>query len=285
MQPVSGNWCWIARDRPDLRYGLAHGWRFAIIFATICIYVYIYQYLTRHFRSLVMPSALTEPPQPQPHRRGPRSVSETNLTDGVHEYGIPLGTRRSTTIVQTFEDRKPHTGSFTPGVVSEISSSTYHLTTPGSEMNLTKHHVGVAVTPETSSSSYFHKASKDLSNPGTRHLGLPGGSSASTTKYSSGRRRTRDTVETEIKRMLLLNGYPIMYIILWIPGMTNRIMEASGQPSSSKVLAALQCSTQFVGFANALTYGLNREMRQILARDLRRLFFRGKSTKGLALGD
>lgn len=74
-----------------------------------------------------------------------------------------------------------------------------------------------------------------------------------------------------------------MYIILWIPGLTNRALEASGQPSSSKVLAALQCSTQFVGFANALTYGLNREMRQILGRDLSRLFG-GKSARGVELG-
>lgn len=79
--------------------------------------------------------------------------------------------------------------------------------------------------------------------------------------------------------MLLLNGYPILYILLWIPGLTNRFIEASGRTTSNKALAALQCSTQFIGFANALTYGLNREMRQILGRDLRRLFngevFRG----------
>lgn len=84
--------------------------------------------------------------------------------------------------------------------------------------------------------------------------------------------------------MLLLNGYPVMYIVLWIPGLTNRILEASGRPSSSEVLAALQCSTQFVGFANAVTYGLNREMRQVLGRDLGRLLWgRKASAEGLEL--
>lgn len=38
MKPVSGNWCWISKSRTDLRYGLTHGWRFAIIAVTIGIY-------------------------------------------------------------------------------------------------------------------------------------------------------------------------------------------------------------------------------------------------------
>lgn len=74
------------------------------------------------------------------------------------------------------------------------------------------------------------------------------------------RERSR-RVEREIKKMLLLNGYPIAYVVLWIPGITNRIMEATGYTSNNRALAVLQASTQYIGFANAVTYGLNQQWR------------------------
>lgn len=77
-------------------------------------------------------------------------------------------------------------------------------------------------------------------------------------------RRETHHVEREIRRMLLLNAYPFMYVMLWIPGLANRLMEASGHSPSKDVMAALQVSTQFVGFANALTYGFNHHLRDRL---------------------
>lgn len=71
-------------------------------------------------------------------------------------------------------------------------------------------------------------------------------------------------IELEIKRMMLLNTYPIMYVVLWAPGLINRLMEASGNPNSKTTIAALQASTQFVGLANALTYGFNHHLRDRL---------------------
>lgn len=42
----------------------------------------------------------------------------------------------------------------------------------------------------------------------------------------------------------------------------NRLMEATGQtPSNPRAVAALQSTSQFVGFANALTFGVNATMR------------------------
>ncbi|KAK0439980.1 G protein-coupled glucose receptor regulating Gpa2-domain-containing protein [Desarmillaria tabescens] len=71
-----------------------------------------------------------------------------------------------------------------------------------------------------------------------------------------------------ISKILLLNAYPIAYVVLWIPGLCNRLVEASGH--SSRVLQITQASTQFIGFANALTYGWNenvaRSMREMLKR-------------------
>lgn len=42
IEPVTGNWCWIARDPPYLRYVLGHGWRFAIFLAVIGVYVAVF---------------------------------------------------------------------------------------------------------------------------------------------------------------------------------------------------------------------------------------------------
>ncbi len=74
--------------------------------------------------------------------------------------------------------------------------------------------------------------------------------------------------EAHIKKMLLLNAYPIWYIILWIPGIANRFVEATGH--RSRVLAILQASTQYIGLANAITYGLNERILGQLKQRFRR---------------
>jgi hypothetical protein len=89
---------------------------------------------------------------------------------------------------------------------------------------------------------------------------------------SSAQEETRQArnVEREIKKMLLLNAYPVLYIILWTPGMLNRLVEATGH--KSRVLSILQCSTQYIGLANAITYGFNGDLRRSLKTDLVRLY-------------
>ncbi len=72
-------------------------------------------------------------------------------------------------------------------------------------------------------------------------------------------------VEREIKKMLLLNAYPILYVILWLPGILNRLLEAAGKPSY--VLTIMQCSTQYIGLANAITYGFNEHLKTSLRAD------------------
>ncbi|KAG8156855.1 hypothetical protein KVR01_013268 [Diaporthe batatas] len=70
-------------------------------------------------------------------------------------------------------------------------------------------------------------------------------------------------VEKEVRRMLLLNAYPTLYVLLWIPDIVNRLMEATGTaPSNTRIVGALQSTSQFVGFANALTFGLSATMRR-----------------------
>lgn len=58
--------------------------------------------------------------------------------------------------------------------------------------------------------------------------------------------------EVYIHKMLLLNAYPIGYILLWAPGIANRFAELTGH--HYRFLAIAQASTQFVGLANARKY-------------------------------
>jgi hypothetical protein len=61
---------------------------------------------------------------------------------------------------------------------------------------------------------------------------------------------------SELQKVMLLSSYPVYYIILWIPGIANRLVEAIvGQ--APRWLTILQASTQFVGLANAVTFGWN----------------------------
>jgi hypothetical protein len=62
----------------------------------------------------------------------------------------------------------------------------------------------------------------------------------------------------QLRRMLLLNGYPILYIVLWIPGIANRICEAVGL--NYTWLSGLQASTQFMGVCDVLTYAYNEQL-------------------------
>jgi len=61
--------------------------------------------------------------------------------------------------------------------------------------------------------------------------------------------------EIKIQRILLLNAYPIGYVLLWIPGIANRFVELGG--GKSRTLAIAQASTQFVGLANASMFSIS----------------------------
>ncbi|KAI0158308.1 G protein-coupled glucose receptor regulating Gpa2-domain-containing protein [Xylariaceae sp. FL1272] len=70
-----------------------------------------------------------------------------------------------------------------------------------------------------------------------------------------------------VRRMLLMNGYPIAYIILWIPGIANRLAESVGK--SPTWLTALQASTQYIGLINAITYGISEQVRRDVWKKLK----------------
>ncbi|CZT18616.1 uncharacterized protein RCC_04460 [Ramularia collo-cygni] len=170
--PVSGNWCWIKKDRQDLRWGLTHGWRVAIFIVTVSIYTYVYIYLARHYRGVSSVGS-------QASERELHSSSEQELS----RMGNSKEDDKKTLIQTTCAPASPN-----------------HNTTGR-----------IKKTPD-------------------------------------------------LRKMLLLNGYPLLYILLWLPGMANRVHEAA-TGWSPEWLVAMQSCTQFVGLGNAITYALNEQFR------------------------
>jgi len=258
MKPVSGNWCWISKKRTDLRYGFTHGWRFAIIFITIGIYSYIWWYVGRHFRSLG--KMYNSAGSSRSHERlqtkhttrsegynarlshgtdNPREKTAASSTKGAVERRFGVKESDAESQASNVELIPNDAATFgTP--LREITSPTRVEARPG--------------TPPSHKLGHNKTASAETPPWGTNFDDEDHRAENSATAYLRNRSRQ---VERDVKRMLLMNGYPIMYVILWIPGLINRIMEASGGNMSSKVLAILQTSTQFIGFANSVTYGLS----------------------------
>ncbi|KAF2734437.1 hypothetical protein EJ04DRAFT_603179 [Polyplosphaeria fusca] len=241
MKPVSGNWCWISEARTDLRYGLTHGWRFAIIAITIGIYSYVWWYVSRHFRSL----------------RGMHDsvFSGNHVLESIHSPVTAQNKPNSTNAVRVTTDYSVHVERKFPikesDATSQISNVGYTPSdAPSSRMSQE------LLSPGKLAASHQFSHDATVLGPSTSDADHFANSNA---KYA--REQSRQA-ERDVKRMLMMNGYPIMYVILWIPGMINRIIEASGGHASSRVLAILQCSTQFVGFANAVTYGLSGVWRK-----------------------
>ncbi|USP73695.1 uncharacterized protein yc1106_00969 [Curvularia clavata] len=260
IAPVSGNWCWISAKRTDLRYGLGHAWRFTIILTTIAIYIYIWIYMKRHFSALWAHSqAVSYDPGSSARRREFRrhdafqlkSESQTELHEINVEYHYEVKLSDGSMATKKGDDPSTHKLDKEDSCASEITRD----------------------DPSSSKSSPYSSPARDKERDveaGRTTVGVEGPIGHMTSMSQSGIKRRN--VEKEIRRMLLLNAYPILYIILWTPGIINRLVEASGH--KSHVLAILQCSTQFIGLANALTYGFNEHLRKSVKGDLMNWFRR-----------
>ncbi|VUC23762.1 unnamed protein product [Clonostachys rosea] len=207
----NGNWCWIKASRVDLRYGLTHGWRLFIFFATIIIYTYIYIRLKQTFKSL-------------------RTFDRTTDTHPSREVGGYPG------------------------------SDTEHI--------LVSHDITVTHELQETSEGRFQGPHDEPSRGIKSHMGNSFGVSRPTLESVSGPHyASHMPAPPNVKKMLLMNGYPLAYIILWIPGIANRLAESVGQ--SPRWLKALQASTQYVGLVNSLTYGISEQMRQEVWKKLK----------------
>ncbi|OAG21679.1 hypothetical protein CC77DRAFT_833720 [Alternaria alternata] len=269
LKPVSGNWCWISGKRTDLRYALGHGWRFSIILGTIGIYIYIWVYMRRHFiqlhnlsggRSYGQGSSNKAAKRRTFHRDNAielRSESQTELHEinVEYRYEVKHSEGRSGTSLGKDLDIESSVG----------DNRRPSETTLGSPLS--------PVSPYIKDPSALTKDFPPADSVRNVAIAMPGSSAkvAISGAYESGTTPQRNgasprDLEREIKRMLLLNAYPVLYIILWLPGILNRLVEASGH--SSYPLAILQCSTQYIGLANAITYGFNEHLKTTVRRDL-----------------
>jgi hypothetical protein len=316
MGPVSGNWCWIVSSQTGLRYALTHGWRIAIIFFTAGIYIFVWWYMNRHFRSMVSSTVSDLSGATERSRRKRKGFKRMNDGDDAGERGqqdTELSTVSKSRISRVCEDQwemsapeaayvRTQEEELTPGgrkraagrrsrassvcSVSDSEPEDYNdihnriIEEEGRAQQYQQYQLyqqeqqqrqqqqqQQAPTMKTTSSRKAPPPA--LNNPKVD-------ATATTGSEFPQRRQTRQ-MEREIKRMLLLNAYPIMYVILWIPGLVNRFLEATGNTSQSRVLAALQSSSQFIGLANALTYGFNTALRKKV-----KVWWRRRGRKGRA---
>ncbi|KAG6000613.1 hypothetical protein E4U21_005286 [Claviceps maximensis] len=264
---VSGNWCWIRRDRLVLRYALTHGWRIAIFVATIVIYTVIYVRLTRVFGILRIGNAWSTYPS--------KHVQSRIVEDGQHLDAAAAAAE------------SPQRSSDTDGILVSQSFSISHETQQTHHHHHHHHHQQLhhqleCVTHEMrkmpsptvrSGHDHDHDLDFDLdldvktTPTTTRHTHTAAAVAdkdfVSKPAHASAISVAKIPAPPNVRRMLLMNGYPIAYILLWIPGIANRLVE-SINGSSPQWLTALQGTTQFIGFVNAITYGYSEQMRRDL---------------------
>ncbi|KAF8633201.1 hypothetical protein AX15_001470 [Amanita polypyramis BW_CC] len=229
-EPATGNWCWIKAKPSYLRYVLTHGWRFLFIAIEICLYVYLNYYLRRHYRTLAAAIQTGNSPM-SPTLSEPHPHSSLQFSAGGTSSAVDIAdTEKANSIEQTNN-----------GVSTVLALPC-----------LAKLNRGTSYVSTQQQRS--HPTSWSLSITGLRGTNYVSGSFSADAQYQA------------IQRALLLNAYPLAYIILWIPGMVNRLIEATGHTST--VMQFLQALTQLVGLANALTYGWNERV----AKQLRERF-------------
>ncbi|KAK8172748.1 G protein-coupled glucose receptor regulating Gpa2-domain-containing protein, partial [Phyllosticta citrichinensis] len=217
VAPVSGNWCWISQDKTALRYALGHGWRFAVMFGTMFIYIYLAAYMRKNFFSSYLSDI--------------SSGASYGISDAVDDDNDDDRTESQIELANILKN---------PAAI-ERDDSPLRGELP---MHQHAHH-----HRRPSQSNAGSRAARR----GTHHSSRR--PSAATMGKGVPATTTSRKVEREVKRMMMLNAYPVLYVLLWIPGAVNRFFEASGH--KVKWLAIAQSSTQYVGLANALTYGIN----------------------------
>ncbi|KAK3670410.1 hypothetical protein LTR78_009650 [Recurvomyces mirabilis] len=260
--PVTGNWCWITREHFGDRYALTHAWRLAIFVTTAGIYTWVYIHLKRIYGRFAMnerSTALTSSAR-RATMHDVRVVDEVELTSS-HRHDISQ------------DDEQP-LRHYTARIDVKDDHYVSHETTPQTASY--KHFAVITAAQEVSelpershtqgSSSSQHESQTDeqtaYSTCQTAPILSPNKSAATTSSTKPA--YVRPT--SDLRRMLLLNGYPILYILLWIPGIMNRVWEAFG--TSPLWLQGLQATTQFMGFADVLTYAYNEQLHKRISTRL-----------------
>ncbi|KAF2790179.1 hypothetical protein K505DRAFT_218067, partial [Melanomma pulvis-pyrius CBS 109.77] len=233
--PVSGNWCWIKSDRADLRYALTHGWRMGIIITTIGLYAYLFFYVRQRFSGDTGPFEL-----PAISLRVEARQERYKCQANSQALGELTGEFPVDSPVNELEGDYPTKESDDLLAASWVTNFSLYQGRAHRSRNSSK-------SAEPHSKAELNIETGDISN----------GQPAHATDFDT----MNKARNKKIQLALLLNAYPIAYILLWLPGFINRFVELS-TGKSSFVLQVLQSSTQFVGVANAITYGFNERVRR-----------------------
>ncbi|EPS45036.1 hypothetical protein H072_999 [Dactylellina haptotyla CBS 200.50] len=285
---VSGNWCWLSVKPTYYRYVLMHGWRFAFIIGEILMYTYLHIYLRRRFASFVVSNKLstatsatlcgseplTSPTfQPKEFTQGniddvapddntvPIRISDGDREKDRRERDLEAGITRARTESWVQEAQSRKASKADKETTTEITAV---LPTPQQETIPESRFPPENYPPQPAPKR--HKLRFSFNHPFAHR----GAEDNDLDDHEIDPRKARLAMDSEarsrrVRRVLLLNAYPAMYILLWIPGIANRLVEATGH--SSHVTQFLQASTQFIGLANAITYGWNeRVVRQLKER-------------------
>ncbi|OGM45383.1 hypothetical protein ABOM_005600 [Aspergillus bombycis] len=233
--PVSGNWCWIESQYLGLRYALGHGWRIAIVFITAITYIVVFVVVKRRYEHLSL--------FPNGDTSSGRDKSRSTEGDAVDLSSIRLDTTITVQSSEVFNNPASTDG------VSE-SPSQDHL---------------ASQAPFSAVKSQPSKYDTTSDERRLRYADTPGRGVDATEQ------RDKKIRYAEVRRVMLLNGYPAFYVLLWIPGLLNRLLESLGH--KTRWLQILQASTQFIGLANAFTYsyneGFRRQIRSLVTRQRR----------------
>ncbi|KAK6529084.1 hypothetical protein TWF694_004302 [Orbilia ellipsospora] len=279
--PVSGNWCWIAVQPIYDRYLLMHAWRFLFILIEIMLYTYLHFYLRKRFAAIMSmsrsssgygatstlspspvlpkitftPTSLSpETPRPPHTPLPPQTSVEKAQEDSDSDEPTTWYEDEDEDDYEDFVEAKPDANRRTIFSAASLTLRASKLMDPIPDSPTTPVTPTPAEPPPGKrkrrlnfrfAHPFAHRSKRD------DDLGDHEGDRKKTRNNNSAKSR-------RVRRILLLNAYPAMYILLWIPGIINRFMEATGH--GNNVTAFLQASTQFIGIANAITYGWNERV-------------------------
>jgi hypothetical protein len=217
---------------------LTHGWRFFVIISVIILYTHLHFFLREHYRNLQCASGHSIGRRIRMKHNNTASASSRSNCSGHHYDELALQENPSTA------NCEPHLPKFPCAIHVEtavtISRAENHnsdlqqsFSTNNPSFDSTSHPTVTAITATNSLQNY----NDDIPTPHQTNL---------------------NSEYRKVRKILRMRSYPTLCVILWIPGIANRLVEASG--GSSKVLQLMQASTQFVGLANAVTYGWNEKI-------------------------
>ncbi|KAI5779103.1 G protein-coupled glucose receptor regulating Gpa2-domain-containing protein [Geopyxis carbonaria] len=280
-EPATGGWCWIKPKPAYLRYVLTHGWRFVIIAIIFGLYIYLYIFLRSHFKELSSASggggSVSAGSRIGEFRRKMSASLSSKLRGGNgddDDEGVAL---------REMPPRTPNPGYNAGKDVhwqnSSISSPSKPLP-PLPALAPSAIHVQTTInmsspTPPPASTPRFYHPSPSISYPSPSTASTKFTNTTATTSSASTTLKPFDNSNAHaqklarIRKVLLMRAYPTWFVVLWIPGIANRMVEATGGVSPPWLIL-LQSSTSYIGLANAITYGWNEGIMRELKRKIDR---------------